>query len=83
MDTNASAGAVVGMKACAEGVAAVADGTITNKTVLYPQLLDLPLTRIEDLPKIVDFSAEVESDVRRGVWTKQAEAEMIAGLASI
>jgi threonine dehydrogenase-like Zn-dependent dehydrogenase len=83
MDTNASAGAVVGMKACAEGVAAVADGTITNKTVLYPQLPDLPLTRIEDLPNIVDFSAEVESDVRRGVWTKQAEAEMIAGLASI
>ncbi len=83
MDTNASAGAVVGMKACAEGVAAVADGTITNKTVLYPQLPDLPLTRIEDLPDIVQFSPEVAGEVRRGVWTKDAEAEMIAALAAV
>ena len=80
MDTNDSAGAVVGMKACAEGVDAVAKGTITNKTILYPQLPDLPLTRIEDLPSLVEFSPEVKAEVESGVWSKQAEAEMISAL---
>ena len=80
MDTNDSAGAVVGMRACNEGVRAVQEGTITNKTILYPQLVDLPLTRIEDLPKIVDFSAAVEKEVRQGRWSKRAEAEMLEQL---
>ena len=80
LDTNASAGAVVGMKACAEGVKAVADGTITNKTILYPQLTDLPLTRIQDLPSMISFSKEVEADVREGRWSAEAEAEMLESL---
>jgi threonine dehydrogenase-like Zn-dependent dehydrogenase len=80
LDTNFSAGAVVGMKACAEGVKAVADGTITNKTILYPQLPDLPLTRIEDLPRVVKFSPAVEKEVRDGRWSKRAEDEMLAAL---
>ena len=80
MDTDASAGAVVGMKACNEGVKAVQDGTITNKTVLYPQLPDLPLTRIEDLPKLVDFSPEVKAELAAGRWSKQAEREMLVAL---
>ncbi|MEM7234762.1 MAG: zinc-binding dehydrogenase, partial [Planctomycetota bacterium] len=83
LDTNSSAGAVVGMKACNEGVKAVAEGTITNKTILYPQLPDLPLTRIEDLPKIVNFSDAVRSDVENGIWTKEAEEEMLDALLEI
>jgi threonine dehydrogenase-like Zn-dependent dehydrogenase len=82
LDTNASAGAVVGMKACAAGVKAVADGRITNKTILYPQLPDLPLTLIEDLPRIVPFSPEVASEVREGKWSKRAEEEMLDALLS-
>lgn len=80
MDTNVSAGAVVGMKACAEGVKAVAEGTITNKTVLYPQLSDLPLTRVEELVEIVDFSPEVRAQVAAGRWSKDAEREMLEAL---
>jgi len=80
LDTNFSAGAVVGMKACAEGIKAVAEGRITNKTILYPQLADLPLTRIEDLPERVKFSPEVERDVREGRWSKRAEEEMLEAL---
>jgi threonine dehydrogenase-like Zn-dependent dehydrogenase len=83
LDTNFSAGAVVGMKACAEGVKAVAEGKITNKTVLYPQLPDLPLTRIEDLPGVVKFSPEVDRDVRAGKWSKRAEDEMLNALLAI
>ena len=77
LDTNASAGAVVGMKACAEGVQAVADGKITNKTILYPQLPDLPLTPIEKLPDVVPFSSEVAQEVRSGKWSSRAESEML------
>lgn len=80
LDTNFSAGAVVGMKACADGVKAVADGTITNKTILYPQLPDLPLTRIEDLPSKVKFSPAMEKEVRAGRWSKRAEEEMLIQL---
>jgi threonine dehydrogenase-like Zn-dependent dehydrogenase len=80
LDTNFSAGAIVGMKACADGVKAVANGTITNKTILYPQLPDLPLTRIEELPLKVKFSPEMEKEVRAGRWSKRAEEEMLAAL---
>ena len=83
MDTNASAGAVVGMKACSEGVPAVAEGKITNKTILYPQLPDLPLTRIQDLPGIVKFSPEVEKEVSEGLWSQEAEKEMLDDLLKI
>lgn len=80
LDTDFSAGAVVGMKACWEGVKAVAEGRITNKTILYPQLEDLPLTRVEDLPDSLPFSEEVAQDLRRGYWSKRAETEMLATL---
>jgi len=80
LDTNSSAGAVVGMRACADGVKAVAEGKITNKTILYPQLPDLPLTRIEDLPKTVKFSPQVEREVSAGRWSKPAEEEMLEAL---
>ncbi|HVR74367.1 MAG TPA: zinc-binding dehydrogenase [Planctomycetota bacterium] len=80
LDTNFSAGAVVGMKACADGVKAVADGKITNKTILYPQLPDLPLTPIEDLPSRVKFSPETEREVRAGRWSKRAESELLEAL---
>jgi threonine dehydrogenase-like Zn-dependent dehydrogenase len=83
MDTNASAGAVVGMKACAEGVKAVAEGRITNKTILYPQLPELPLVPIEELPNLVRFSPEVEKEVRAGRWSKRAEREMLAALLAL
>lgn len=80
LDTNFSAGAVVGMKACADGVRAVAEGKITNKTILYPQLPDLPLTRIEDLPAQVDFSPEVAREVKEGRWSQRAEEELLKAL---
>jgi threonine dehydrogenase-like Zn-dependent dehydrogenase len=83
MDTNASAGAVVGMRACAEGVKAVAEGRITNKTILYPQLPDLPLTRLEELPRLVPFSPEVEEEVKAGRWSHRAEREMLDALLGI
>ena len=77
LDTNFSAGALVGMKHCAEGVKAVAEGKITNKTILYPQLPDLPLTRIEDLPTKHKFSPEVAAEVKAGRWSKRAEEELM------
>jgi len=80
LDTNFSAGALVGMKHCADGVKAVADGKITNKTILYPQLPDLPLTRIEDLPAKVKFSPDVAAEVKAGRWSQRAEDELLTAL---
>jgi threonine dehydrogenase-like Zn-dependent dehydrogenase len=80
LDTDFSAGAVVGMKACAQGVKAVADGAVTNKTILYPQLPELPLTRIEDLAGKVAFSEEVGREVEAGRWSRRAEEEMLEAL---
>ncbi len=80
MSTDESTGAVVGMKACVDGVKAVADGTITNKTILYPQLTDLPLTPIEKLSEFVEFSPEVKKQVEARRWTAQAEREMLEAL---
>jgi threonine dehydrogenase-like Zn-dependent dehydrogenase len=77
LDTDFSAGAVVGMKACDEGVKAVAEGRITNKTILYPQLAELPLTRVEELASSVPFSSEIAAQVRNGQWSRQAEKEML------
>ena len=68
------------MKACAEGIQAVAEGRMNNKTILYPQLADLPLTPLEQLPELVNFSPEVKRQVESGRWTKEAEAEMLDAL---
>ncbi len=83
LNTDASAGAVVGMRYCSDGVKAVADGSVTNKTILYPQIPDLPLTRVEDLPQVVSFSPDVEKEVKSGVWSKRAEMEMLDALLEI
>jgi len=80
LDTDFSAGAVVGMKDCAEGAKAVAEGQITNKTILYPHLVDLPLTRIEELPGKVRFSPETARELKAGRWSKRAESEMLEAL---
>ena len=83
LDTDASAGAVVGMRHCADGIKAVAEGRMTNKTVLYPQIPDLPLTPIKDLPDVVPFSREIEKEVREGHWSKRAELEMLDHLLEL
>jgi len=83
METDASAAAVVGMRAANLGVKAVAENAITNKIVIYPQLADLPLTRIEELPKTVSFSPAVKAEVEKGRWSKRAEAELLEALLPI
>ena len=76
LDTNASAAAVVGMREADKGLRAVAEGTITNKIVLYPQLPKLPLTLLEDLPGKARFGADVAAELEAGRWSKQAEARL-------
>ncbi len=83
LDTNASAAAVVGMKEADKGLKAVAEGAITNKVVLYPQLVGLPLTRIEDLPALTNFSSQVEQELVGGRWSQRAEAELFEAYLKI
>jgi len=76
LDTDASAAAVFGMLAADEGLKAVAEATITNKVVLYPQLPDLPLTLLEDLPSRARFSPETAAELKAGRWSRRAEAQL-------
>ncbi len=83
LDTNASAAAVVGMQHAQQGLKAVAEGRITNKVVLYPQLPQLPLTLVEDLPGVVDFSPQVQESLKQGRWTREAEDELLEALLQL
>ncbi|HAK96470.1 MAG TPA: hypothetical protein DCM87_16145 [Planctomycetes bacterium] len=76
LDTDASAAAVVGMREADKGLRAVAEGTITNKIVLYPQLPDLPLTLLADLPSRARFDGGTAAELKAGRWSRTAEAEL-------
>ena len=64
------------MKEGNKALQAVAEGTITNKIVMYPQLPELALTRVGDLAGTVGFSPEVEATLRAERWAKSAEEEL-------
>ena len=46
LDTNLSVGAVSGMGGAIEGLDAVKNGTIAGKILVYPELVDFPLTNL-------------------------------------
>jgi hypothetical protein len=64
------------MKEGDEALKAVADGAITNKIVLYPQLPDLPLTPLAELPGVTGFSPAADASLRAERWTQTAEEEL-------
>ncbi len=83
VDTNYSVGAVSGFRAGKEGLMDVAAAKSNNKIVIYNQLADLPLTPVEELPKLVKFSRPVAASVAEGVWSGEAEAEMLEQLLKL
>jgi L-sorbose 1-phosphate reductase len=80
IDTNYSTGAVGGLRAGKEALRDVAAAKSSNKIVLYNQIPDLPLTQVEDMPKRVRFTGPVREQVAEGIWTAQAEREMMDAL---
>jgi threonine dehydrogenase-like Zn-dependent dehydrogenase len=72
---NQSVAAVGGISAMWDGVAAVKEGRVTGRAVIFPQIGDLPLTELpalrESLPSVHRLLGPGET------WTKEAEEELL------
>jgi len=74
MDTNTSVAAVSGMKGAIEGLGGVDSQRFHGKVIVYPQLTDLGLIELSNLP---DAMPDVAAHVKDGVWTKEAEQALM------
>jgi threonine dehydrogenase-like Zn-dependent dehydrogenase len=73
--TNRSVAAIGGIDATWDGVEAVKKAVFPGKTVIFPQIADLPLVAVPDLkdvlPSVYDKLAEGQ------FWTREAEEELL------
>lgn len=75
LSTNASLAAIGGMNAAAEGLRAVKEGWFPGKTLIFPQIHDLPLTT---LPELKERFPSVYAQLKDGrFWTQAAEEELL------
>jgi len=73
--TNISVAAVGGIGAALEGLQAVKAGSLPGKVVIFPQVLDMPLT---PLPDLRDRLPAVHARLAPGeAWTREAEEELL------
>ncbi|MCX7806148.1 MAG: hypothetical protein N3A38_13295 [Planctomycetota bacterium] len=83
LDTNSSAGVIAGLKAAKEGLQAVAAASAENKIVVYPQIMELPLTPVEKMAgAIPGLPRKVREKLDRGIWTREAERALITSMWS-
>lgn len=73
LNTELSVDAVAGMRGAIDGLHAVDSRTRAGKIIIYPQLHDLDLVPLEDMPTRFPSVAEKLSN---GCWTKEAEKEL-------
>lgn len=73
LDTDCSVDAVSGMAGAIDGIRAVETRTMAGKIIVYPQLINLPLTPLSQLPKTYP---SVAKKLNHGIWTKEAEDEL-------
>lgn len=74
IDTNVSLWAVTGIAGVKDALAAVENRTSGGKIMVYPQLHDLGLTRLADLPKAFPVVAAEMTD---GLWNRAAEKMLL------
>jgi len=75
LSPNRSVAAIGGMRAARDGLEAVQKGRFAGKVVIYPQIPDLALTRLEDLAAVLpDVAAHLAEGA---VWTREAELALI------
>ena len=79
LNTDRSVDAVSGMAGAIDGIRAVEARSLAGKIIVYPQLKDLPLTPLSELPEKYPSVAE---KLDAGIWTRQAEAELLKVAAS-
>jgi threonine dehydrogenase-like Zn-dependent dehydrogenase len=74
LDTDVSLSAVSGLAGALDGLEAVKAQSVAGKIVVYPHLRDLGLVPLERLGAVCPAAA---ARLRDGVWTKEAEAELV------
>ena len=74
LDTDCSVDAVCGMAGAIEGIRAVENRLMAGKIIVYPELRDLPLIPLSTLGEKYPSVAE---KLNNGIWTKEAEQELI------
>lgn len=75
LDTGASLAAIGGLNAFRDGLDAVKSGKFPGKTVIFPQIEDLPLTPLADLKTVRPKVYEKLKDGQ--FWTSEAEEELL------
>ncbi|NLK41609.1 MAG: alcohol dehydrogenase, partial [Planctomycetes bacterium] len=74
LNTNISVAAVSGMKGAIDGIRAVEHHLIPGKIIVYPDCAEMELTRLDQLP---EKAPAVANALDNGLWTKQAEIELL------
>ncbi len=78
LDTSISLDAVTGMAGFGDAITSVIERTSGGKIMVYPELHDLGLVRLVDLPDQLPGVAALLDD---GRWTRAAEQELLAPAA--
>lgn len=75
LSTNASLAAIGGLDAFRDGLAAVKAGQFPGKTVIFPQLENLPLMSVDEIEaNLPGVYAKLQDGI---FWTKEAEEELL------
>ncbi len=75
LQTRASLAAIGGMKSAHEGIRALMEARFPGKTVIFPQIPDLPLMSLAELKeKFPTVYAKLENG---RFWTREAEEELL------
>jgi len=75
LNTDMSVAAIGGLNSAREGLEGVRDARFPGKTVIYTQILDMPLMALEDVPaRIPELKDKLGP---QGCWTKEAEAALL------
>lgn len=75
LNTNLSVAAIGGLNVARDGLEAVRDARFPGKTVIYPQIPDLPLMRLDEVPKRVPELSDKLGP--QGAWTIEAEQALL------
>ncbi len=76
LNTDLSVAAIGGLNAAREGLEGVKNARFPGKTVIYPQIPDLPLMALEEVPERLPELKDLLGEA--GAWTKKAEEALIS-----
>lgn len=79
LDTNTLVDAVSGMAGAIKGIQAIEERSLAGKIIVYPALAEMGMIPLEELEQ---HYPTVAQKLKGGVWTKEAEAELLRVAAS-